>query len=77
MQANTTVKNAAGKELKVADGVGIVDVEYTKNGSSVFVKTVTVKEKFGANSFEHTVTVGKTITIRSVSYTHLTLPTIA
>ena len=64
MQENTTVKNAAGKELKVADGVGITGVEYTKNGSSVFVKSVTVKEKFGANSFEHTVTVGKTITIR-------------
>ena len=64
MQEITTVKNAAGKELKVADGVGIVDVEYTKNGSSVFVKSVTVKENFGANSFEHTVTVGKTITIK-------------
>ncbi len=64
MQENTTVKNAAGKELKVADGVGITGVEYTKNGSSVFVKSVTVKENFGANSFEHTVTVGKTITIK-------------
>ncbi|WP_455714071.1 hypothetical protein [Anaerosporobacter sp.] len=64
MQENSTVKNAAGKELKVADGVGIVAVDYTDNGSSVYVKTVTVKEQFGANYYEHTVTVGKTITIK-------------
>ncbi|WP_167958628.1 hypothetical protein [Anaerosporobacter faecicola] len=64
MQANCTVKNAAGKELKVADGVGITGVTYTNNGSQVFVKTVTISEKFGENVFEHTVTVGKTITIK-------------
>ena len=63
MQANTTVKNAAGKELKGSD-VGIVGVTYTANGSSVYVKSVTVREKFGANYFDHTVVVGKTITIK-------------
>ena len=62
MQANTTVKNAAGVELKTADS--IVDVEYTKNGSSVYVKSVTIAEKFGTNVFKHTVSVGRTITIK-------------
>ncbi|WP_310603762.1 hypothetical protein [Anaerosporobacter sp.] len=64
MQEIATVKSSTGKELKVSDSVGITNVSYTKNGSSVYVKTVTVKENFGENSFEHTVTVGRTITLK-------------
>ena len=60
VKANLTVKNAAGKVLENA----ITDVTFTRNGSSIFVKTVDVKEAFGSNSFTHTVTVNKTITIK-------------
>ena len=66
VKANLTVKNAAGEEL-TADA--ITKVTYTRNGSSVYVKTITVNEKISttgveANYYAHTVTVNKTITIK-------------
>ncbi|WP_167958625.1 hypothetical protein [Anaerosporobacter faecicola] len=65
LQDNCTVKNSAGTELKVADGVGIVGFADEKiNGSQVFVKTVKVAEKFGELIYVHDVVIAKTFTIK-------------
>ncbi|WP_310603764.1 hypothetical protein [Anaerosporobacter sp.] len=54
----STVKSNTGKTLS------ITDVEYTPNGSSVYIKSVTVEENFNGSSLMHSVAVARTITIK-------------